>query len=87
MHQIRILPPKESQTTEIAYTNQLVININKDCIQKQNFNENAHFMADDHITGVPPEGEEAIREKLLLLLPSKTAGLPHNLNLVVSLFQ
>ena len=63
LQNIRSTPPNLSSTNEIGYTNQLVFNVNQDCLLRQNVNSITHLVASDIISGVAFEAEEAIRQK------------------------
>ena len=82
--EIRSLPENRNNTNEIAYTNQLVTDINRSFLQNQNAINTSHSIAQDNISGVPPEAEEAIRLQLPNLLPTNTGGLLYDLPLIVS---
>ena len=84
LQQTRSLTPILSNTNEIAYTNQLVTDINRDFIQQQNAANTSHFFAQDNVNRVPPAAEEAIHQQLPNLLPSTTRGLLYDLPLIVS---
>ena len=84
LQEIRNLPPNLSNTNEIAYTNQLVTEINRDFLQQQNITNTSHFLAQDNINGVPSATQEAIQQQLPHLLYSNTRNLLYDLPLIVS---